>query len=75
MFNDYLRQIRYKTFSTQEEFCRKADIPLGTFKNWELGRQLPNPSSWKKLYTFICGSKANAELIQKLERSYLDEKI
>lgn len=75
MFQNYLKKIRLTTFSTQEEFCRKADIPLGTFKNWELGRQLPNTNSWKKLYSFVLSSKADTKLIEKLRECYLDEKV
>lgn len=75
MFETYLKQIRYATFATQEEFCRKAEIPLGTYKNWELGRQLPSPRSWANLYTFICASGAKKEMVEKLERAYLNEKV
>lgn len=73
MFNIVLKQIRLSLFFTQKVFCEKANIPLGTYKNWELGRQLPDPNSWKKLVKFLRTTGTTKYL--DLEKIYLAEKV
>ena len=73
MFGIVLKQIRLSIFLTQKLLCEKANIPLGTYKNWELGRQLPDPNSWKKLLQFL-KSTGTTKYID-LEKIYLAEKV
>lgn len=73
MFCIVLKELRISHFLTQKEFCRRSNIPLGTYKNWELGRQLPDPKSWEKLLIFV--KNWNDTSYVKLERTYLSEKV
>lgn len=78
MFKRELKRIRLSLFMTQKEFADRATIPLGTYKNWELGIQLPSPSNWKKLLRFYGVQKsvvqsADLEIFYEMEK--LDDKI
>jgi DNA-binding transcriptional regulator YiaG len=68
-----LKEIRLGSYLTQAEFSRRAGVPLGTYKNWELGRQLPSPSSWEKLHNYI-KTLRNAPLKYSIQDIYIREK-
>ena len=68
-----LKEVRLESYLTQAEFSRRADVPLGTYKNWELGRQLPSPSSWEKLHRYIMTLK-NISLKYTIQEIYIREK-
>ena len=72
-FSSCLKTLRLSVYLTQAEFSRRADVPLGTYKNWELGRQLPSPSSWEKLHKYA-KSLRGTTLAYKLCEFYLKEK-
>ena len=72
-FATALRETRLASYLTQAEFSRRANVPLGTYKNWELGRQLPSPTSWEKLHSFI-KTLRNAPLKYSIQNIYIREK-
>lgn len=73
-FNVDLKKTRLSLYFTQAELCTRAKIPLGTYKNWERGRQLPSPKSWKKLRDFLDTTFLDKEKLNKLERTYINDK-
>ena len=52
-FSRELKRLRYSVYLTQTEFCRRAEIPLSTYKAWECGTQFPTPANWKKYIAFM----------------------
>ena len=47
-FKEELKRLRLCAYFTQKELSARAEIPLGTYKSWELGLQYPTPRNWKK---------------------------
>jgi transcriptional regulator with XRE-family HTH domain len=72
-FANALRETRLESYLTQAEFSRRAGVPLGTYKNWELGRQLPSPSSWEKLHNYI-KTLRNISLKYSIQEIYIKDK-
>lgn len=72
-FKQEIKRLRLSAFYTQKELCTRADIPLGTYKGWELGLQYPTPSNWKKYIEFMAKTNVSDQLalVKKLytERS------
>lgn len=70
MFKSELKRLRYGAYFTQAELCRRAEIPLGTYKSWECGLQYPTPTNWKKYIDFMSTTSVQYELsaIQTLYR-------
>lgn len=72
-FASALKETRLSSYLTQAEFSRRAGVPLGTYKNWELGRQLPSPSSWEKLHSYI-KTLRSSPLKFSIQEIYIKEK-
>lgn len=69
-FTTELRRIRYSLYMTQSEFCRRSNIPLGTYKAWECGTQFPAPGNWKIYIDFVAGLRG-AEPLEKIKSIYI----
>ena len=71
MFKDELKRLRLSAYFTQAELCKRAEIPLGTYKSWELGLQYPTPRNWKKYIDFMERTSVGLELA-KVKNLYTD---
>lgn len=40
MFNEF-KSLRERTGLTQQAFCERFDLPIGTYRNWEQGVNQP----------------------------------
>lgn len=52
MFNEF-KWLRNKTGLTQQAFCEKFNIPIGTFRNWEQGISTPPKYVYDLLETAV----------------------
>lgn len=71
MFKEELKRLRLSAYFTQSELCKRAEIPLGTYKSWELGLQYPTPRNWKKYVDFMERTNVGFELA-KIKKLYTD---
>lgn len=58
-FADELRQVRQRSFLSQEAFARELDVSFSTVNRWEGGRSKPNLSAMKKLRDFCASHDAD----------------
>lgn len=61
-FKEELKRLRLCAYFTQKELCTRADIPLGTYKSWELGLQYPTPRNWKKYVELMETTNVSVQL-------------
>lgn len=71
MFKDELKRLRLTAYFTQAELCKRANIPLGTYKSWELGLQYPTPRNWKIYIEFMETTNVKLEL-SKVKELYTE---
>jgi transcriptional regulator with XRE-family HTH domain len=71
MFKEELKRLRLSAYFTQAELCTRAEIPLGTYKSWELGLQYPTPRNWKKYIDFMECTNVGIELA-KIKKLYTE---
>lgn len=71
MFKEELRRLRLSAYFTQAELCKRAEIPLGTYKSWELGLQYPTPRNWKKYVDFMERTVVGVDL-NEVKKLYTD---
>lgn len=62
MFKSELKRLRHLAFFTQKELCLRSGVPLGTYKSWEVGLQLPSHLNWQKYINFMQTTNAKYEL-------------
>ena len=69
-FSVILRRLRNKLFLTQSDIAIYANIPLPTYKLWELAECLPSIRNIKKLIDFFEHSPIDIEEVQELHECY-----
>lgn len=69
-FSVILRRLRNKLFLTQSDIAIYSNIPLQTYKLWELAECLPSIRNIKKLIDFFEHSPIDIEEIQELHECY-----
>lgn len=72
-FSRELKRLRYGIYLTQAEFCKRAGIPLGTYKAWECGTQFPAPANWKKYIAFM-DERSGGTTTATIKAMYLSSK-
>ena len=69
-FSVILRRLRNKLFLTQNDISLYADIPLQTYKLWELAECLPSIKNIKKLIDFFERSALESKDVKELQDCY-----
>ena len=69
-FSVILRRLRNKLFLTQSNISLYADIPLQTYKLWELAECLPSIKNIKKLIDFFQCSALDPKDVKELQDCY-----
>lgn len=69
-FSDCLKNLRKKSFLTQEEFAKEIGVAPTTVNRWENGKANPNLSAMRTIKAY-CAS--HNQCYDDLERCWLNE--
>ena len=57
-----IKEIRMRSFLSQEEFAEKLGVSFATVNRWETGRTMPNLKAMKKLYEYCEKEKLECDI-------------
>lgn len=73
MLAENIKDIRQKTFVSQEEFAKELSVSVSTINRWETGKVRPNISAMKKIKLFCEKNNISFKDIEDEWRRHLSE--
>lgn len=73
MLAEYIKEIRRKTFVSQEEFAQELSVAVSTINRWETGKVRPNISAMKKIKHYCEQNNISFSEIEIEWRNHLSE--
>lgn len=65
-----IRQMRQKSFYTQNAFAKEMDVAVSTVNRWEMGKAKPNMKAMKNIKSFCKRNSIAYDCIEKEWLSY-----